>query len=353
MRAFAVLMMIQGHTIDTFLSNEYRTLDSYFYFTWYTMRGFTAPIFMFTAGMIFTYLLNINNHVLLSNTRVKKGVKRGAALILIGYLLRYPTHRIFDFTYVTNTQWTTFFTVDALHLIGFGLLSIILVYFITTSLKTNFNLVLSVAILMIFLASPIVSQFNWNNYLPEYLTAYLYDKNGSLFPLFPWLTYVLTGALLGSYLYKNKNIYLKKRFSFLLMISGAALIFISMVFSSFGNSDFIEFKYWFQTNSIVVFRIGFVVFLNGLISFLVRKINSIPKTIYQAGKKTLMLYVAHIIILYGCVFFPGLNKFFNKSFSLLESIFAALIMFVVMYGVIETSERIKHYRKRKPAFNKI
>ena len=28
MRAFAVIMMIQGHTVDTFLGEEYRTMDS-------------------------------------------------------------------------------------------------------------------------------------------------------------------------------------------------------------------------------------------------------------------------------------------------------------------------------------
>ncbi|MDH7605331.1 MAG: heparan-alpha-glucosaminide N-acetyltransferase domain-containing protein, partial [Melioribacter sp.] len=60
MRAFAVLMMVQGHTIDTFLSNEYRTTESILYNIWFTIRGFTAPIFMFSSGTVFTYLLRLH-----------------------------------------------------------------------------------------------------------------------------------------------------------------------------------------------------------------------------------------------------------------------------------------------------
>ena len=84
MRAFAVIMMIQGHTVDTFLGDEYRTMDSFFYSTWYTLRGFTAPIFMFTAGLIFTYLLKLDHSKFVDNPRVRKGIKRAFILIAIG-----------------------------------------------------------------------------------------------------------------------------------------------------------------------------------------------------------------------------------------------------------------------------
>jgi uncharacterized membrane protein len=73
LRAFAVLMMVQGHTIDSLLADEYRTFDSVIYSVWHTMRGFTAPIFMFTAGVVFTYLLKLNNLPFKENPRVIKG----------------------------------------------------------------------------------------------------------------------------------------------------------------------------------------------------------------------------------------------------------------------------------------
>ncbi|MCK5085941.1 MAG: DUF1624 domain-containing protein, partial [Melioribacteraceae bacterium] len=48
MRAFAVIMMLQGHTIHVLLADEYRTFDSLIYSIWHSLRGFTAPVFMFT-----------------------------------------------------------------------------------------------------------------------------------------------------------------------------------------------------------------------------------------------------------------------------------------------------------------
>ncbi|MBT8387337.1 MAG: DUF1624 domain-containing protein, partial [Ignavibacteria bacterium] len=55
-RAFAVLQMVQGHTINVLLAEGSRNPELPFYTVWYFMRGMTAPIFMFTAGTVFTYL---------------------------------------------------------------------------------------------------------------------------------------------------------------------------------------------------------------------------------------------------------------------------------------------------------
>lgn len=76
MRAFAVIMMIQGHTVDTLLADQFRNTDYLGYNIWNTMRGFTAPIFMFTAGLIFTYLLKSDHFEFSKNPRVKKGIKK-------------------------------------------------------------------------------------------------------------------------------------------------------------------------------------------------------------------------------------------------------------------------------------
>ena len=58
-RAFAVFQMVQGHTVDALLSDSYRNEDNVIYAVWYFMRGMTAPIFMFTAGTVFTYLFRL------------------------------------------------------------------------------------------------------------------------------------------------------------------------------------------------------------------------------------------------------------------------------------------------------
>ena len=56
-RAYAILMMLQGHFVDTMLAYRYRDLENALYSTWFFMRGMTAPIFFTITGLVFTFLL--------------------------------------------------------------------------------------------------------------------------------------------------------------------------------------------------------------------------------------------------------------------------------------------------------
>ncbi|MBK8945250.1 MAG: DUF1624 domain-containing protein [Ignavibacteriae bacterium] len=353
MRAFAVLMMIQGHTTDTFLSNEYRNTESAAYNFWLTMRGFTAPIFMFSSGLIFTYLLKPDKFDFFSNPRIIKGIKRGFTLIGIGYLLRFPTHRIFDIASVSKYQWDTFLTVDALHLIGAGLLSTITIAFFTNYLKIHLNLLLGIAIIILFIVSPQIAKIDWDNYLPQILTGYLYSKNGSFFPLFPWLIYVLSGAMLGYYLSNNEGIYFKKRFSILLFTIGISLVGFYLGIYAFSHLLPQNISDWLYANSIIIARLGYVIIANSLMAFIARNFNHIPKIISDTGKKTLMLYVAHVIILYGCALFPGFNKFWGKTLTSYQTLVVVFLMLGLMFLLVLYSDRISNYWKNKFTFKKV
>lgn len=353
MRAIAVIMMIQGHTVDTLLAPEYRTMDSIAYAVWHTFRGFTAPIFMFTAGLIFTYLLKSDNFEFLKNPRIKKGLKRGLLLIIIGYILRYPTYSIFDFSNVRQSQWDIFFAVDALHLIGFGMLVIIFSVFLAKRVHLNMNIILYSFIVFLLIFSPFIVTVDWIRVFPQFIASYFTRAYGSLFPIFPWLVYVLAGSLLGNYLYKNDGIYLKKRFSLSLLVIGGSLISVSLLFFSLKSSVEVEMSSWFYSNGLIFLRVGYVILLNSLLAFIVRKFNTVPKIIVDTGKKTLMLYVLHVIILYGCAWLPGLYRYYGKSFSPLATLIAAFLMLASMLAVVKLSEQFKNIKKRKLVFNKV
>ena len=95
-RAFAILMMLQGHFIDTLLAVEFRDPTNLAYSIWHYFRGITAPTFFTISGLIFTYLLLKTNNKAEENIRLKKGLSRGLMLIGIGYALRIPIFRWFE-----------------------------------------------------------------------------------------------------------------------------------------------------------------------------------------------------------------------------------------------------------------
>jgi uncharacterized membrane protein len=346
-------MMIQGHTVDTFLAEDYRNMDSLGYSIWHTLRGFTAPIFMFTAGLVFTYLLKTDHFEFLKNPRIKKGLKRASSLIIIGYLLRYPTYKIFDFSNISQKQWDIFFSVDALHLIGFGMLVVIFSVLVAKRAHINLNTVLISIISILLISSPFLNKIEWINIFPQYIASYLTSSYGSFFPIFPWLIYVLAGGVLGNYLYKNDGIYLKKRFSFTLSIIGGIFVALSILFFSLQNLIEKEFSYWFYSNGLIFLRVGYVILLNSVMAFIVRKLDSIPKIVKETGKKTLLLYVVHVIILYGCAWFPGMYKFYAKSYTSIETIIAALVMLALMLAIVQFWDKVKLLTNKKFEFKKV
>ncbi|MBT8293970.1 MAG: DUF1624 domain-containing protein, partial [Eudoraea sp.] len=123
MRAWAILMMLQGHFVDGLLENAFRDPDSLVYTIWKYFRGITAPVFFTVSGFIFTYLLIRVPEKGFDNPRIKKGIRRGIQLLFIGYLLRLNI-----FGLLKGQIYESFFLVDVLHIIGLSILGIIGLY---------------------------------------------------------------------------------------------------------------------------------------------------------------------------------------------------------------------------------
>jgi len=329
-RAFAVFQMVQGHTVDALLLDSYRNEDNLVYGVWYFMRGMTAPIFMFTAGTVFTYLFRLVKEPFRKNVRVVKGIKRGLLLIFLGYLLHYPTWTVFDFSEVSEYSWNVFFAVDVLHLIGFGLFALLFLFYITEKLKLSDYVILSLAAISIFIVSPLIFNIDWNAYLPRFLAAYFYKGGGSHFPLFPWIGYVIAGGVLGSYLANNPIVFKSIKFSTSLAFIGIAFIVVSFA-ADYVSGLFVNMaKDNSSIMSLIFLRIGFVLILNSIVSLISLKAESIPKFIILIGRNTLLIYVVHLVIIYGSAWNPGLYTFFERSFTGWTTFFSAVIMFGLM-----------------------
>ncbi|HRF38137.1 MAG TPA: heparan-alpha-glucosaminide N-acetyltransferase domain-containing protein, partial [Saprospiraceae bacterium] len=92
LRAFAILMMLQGHFVDTLLAPEYRDLNSPIFNAWTFMRGLTAPVFFTVTGIVFVFLLLKENKPLKEHVRVRKGIRRAFFLLALGYLLKWNVY---------------------------------------------------------------------------------------------------------------------------------------------------------------------------------------------------------------------------------------------------------------------
>ena len=301
-RAFAILMMLQGHFIDTLLDNSYRNLDADIYKTWSFFRGITAPIFFTISGLIFSYLLLKSSEKGEQNARLKKGILRGTYLIAIGYFLRISFPNWFS-----GVVSSSLYAVDVLHCIGMSLIVTVCIFFLCNKKTLLFSIIMPLMGMFIFVLEPLYRSLDIAD-IPILIHNYISKKNGSVFNIIPWYGFTSFGSFIATLFYWNID---KKHFKTITISSFICIGLILILYSSdillMGYNitkmavwkDAANYNYLFSKLGYVLL---YFAFFYGLERYLKHPF------ILRIGKKTLSLYVIHFIILYGSFFDIGLKK---------------------------------------------
>lgn len=324
MRAWAILMMLQGHFIDGLLDNAFRDNTDLTFSIWKYFRGITAPVFFTVSGFIFTFLLIRVPQQGLQNPRVRKGVKRGLQLILIGYLLRTNL-----FGMLNGHIYDAFYFVDVLHCIGLSLLGIIGIYLISQNGKKYLlPLVLIGVTGVLFLFEPLYKEWSFG-FLPQAMANYFTKANGSVFTIIPWFGYTTFGAFMSVLFTRYKNHrYLYGYAIISCLLTGLALIFFSSDFL-LGLSEITGISVFkaIAMNNYLFIRLGDV-FLVFAVFMLFRGLMT-KSTVLKIGQSTLSIYVIHFIILYGSFTGLGLYRFFHHELNPAIAISGAILFMIV------------------------
>ena len=341
-RAFAIIMMLQGHFIDTLLAIEYRDLNTIPFAIWYYFRGITAPTFFTISGLIFTYLLLRAKEKGDEKKRMRKGIIRGFFLIFVGYLIRSP---ILQWLSVSFNNY--FLVIDVLQCIGLSLILIIILYFLSAKKTTLFS-ILSVSIgILIFLTEPLYRGLSFEN-LPIFISNYISKNNGSIFTIIPWFGYIAFGAFLATLFHKNlykKRFKLKAIISF--FITGILLIFYSSyILSEISKVTNIKLFLDSASYNYLFTRLGNV-FIYFAFFYSLERFLKFP-LILKIGQKTLSIYVIHFIIIYGSFTGVGL-KLIGKILTPWQAVFGALtfitcVCFISFYYVKTNAFLYKYFR---------
>ncbi len=310
MRAWAILMMLQGHFVDGLLDTAFRDPENGVYAVWKYFRGITAPVFFTVSGFIFTYLLIRVPGKGFDNPRIIKGIRRGLQLLFIGYLLRLNF-----FGLLKGEIYDSFYLVDVLHIIGLSIMGIIAVYLLTQKRASYvFPAVLLFLTLSLFALEPIYKEWTFA-FMPDALANYFTKANGSVFTIIPWLGYTAFGAF-ASVLFTRfrdyKNIY--PAAIAISAIAGLGLIFLSspilLMLSELTGISLFEAIY---ANNYLFIRLGDVLVVFAV--FMLCRFWLTGKTILRIGQNTLSIYVIHFIFLYGSFTGLGIYRFFHHSLS--------------------------------------
>jgi uncharacterized membrane protein len=308
LRAFAIIMMMQGHFVDTLLDPEYRESGT-IYDVWNFLRGMTAPVFFTISGFVFIYLLLKTSDSTQSWIRIKKGIKRGLLLIFLGYLLRVP---LLGWLFGDFNNY--FLIVDVLQCIGLGLLFLIVLFYLSLKNKWVLMLFSLLICLAVFMAEPTYRDATFD-FLPLVLSNYFTDVHGSVFTIIPWFGFICFGVFMAT----GFNLFEKLRqFKTVAIVSIVLTAVFLSEYSSytlnelFLSTELLLFKQVAYYNYLFI-RLGHVLFLFAFFYALNNYFKS--QWITQIGQKTLSIYVVHFIILYGSFTGLGLRQLTGATLS--------------------------------------
>lgn len=323
MRAWAILMMLQGHFIDGLLDPAFRDPGNTVFATWKYFRGITAPVFFTVSGFIFTFLLIRVPRQGLDNPRIRKGVHRGLQLIAIGYLLRTNFLGL-----LKGVIYPSFYLVDVLHCIGMALLLIIGIYMLAERFGKNIlPLLLLLTGVGLFLFEPVYKTWDYSA-LPQLLANYFTKANGSVFTVVPWVGYAAIGGFLATAFHRyRESRYLYLKSIALTLLAGTLLLWQSSPFFSWlGQQTGIQLFADIVSNNYLFIRLGDVMLVFSVF-ILLRSLMNQP-VFLRIGQNTLSIYVIHFIILYGSFTGLGLYRFLHHTLAPAIAIPGALLFMV-------------------------
>ncbi|WP_166961206.1 heparan-alpha-glucosaminide N-acetyltransferase domain-containing protein [Yeosuana marina] len=336
-RAFAILMMLQGHFIDTLIDPVYRDKTNTIYIIWSYFRGITAPVFFTISGLVFTYLLLRAHAKGNDRPRIKKGLFRGLLLIIIGYSLRVNILSWFDGYFSPY-----FLVIDVLQCIGLSLIILVCLHILFKHYSYLFSVVLFSIGCLCFVTEPLYRDLVIDN-LPLIIANYMTQANGSVFTILPWFGYSAFGAFLSTVFFRHAHRNLFKIFTIItFFIVGLLLMYCSTWFLlelyEFTGIELLklsaDYNYLFT-------RLGNVLILFGIFYTFERFLKQ--SIIARIGEKTLSIYVIHFIILFGSFTGYGLKRFYNQSLNPMEAIIGALLFIVGVCIISFFYARTNHF----------
>jgi uncharacterized membrane protein len=325
-RLAAMIMMMQGHTLDAMTSPEHLNIAEFPWNIWHFLRGLTAPTFLLISGAVQVFATKRDDLGRISTTILLKRVQWGAILIGIAYLLVFPANRLMDLPFVSQQGWQAFFQTNILHVSGVTLIVSIVLMNLTRSNRVFARISIALGIAMLAL-SPLVDSTDWFAFLPECLGAYFSFKHGSLFTLFPFSAYMFLGVGVGAVLSEMPASERERRFPPFAFVTGAIALTLGLIGTYSPITFYPAHDYYLASPCFALIRIGCVMVFMGLLTYFYAYTRRFEEYYSRLGKKSLYIYTSHLILLFGTPWFSGIARAHYRAMTLPEGM-------IVAFGVI-------------------
>ncbi|MCU0452617.1 MAG: heparan-alpha-glucosaminide N-acetyltransferase domain-containing protein [Bacteroidetes bacterium] len=346
LRGGAALVMIEVHVVNAFLVTS--TRDAWWFPALNYVNGLVAPSFLFAAGFAFALT---SARALESGDagrwgRVRKNLRRIGLVLAGGYLLHLPGYGWSKFAAISDVAWLRFLQADILHTIAVGLLLLLVVREFLGGVR---GLVRSAWFLG--LGAVVVAPWTWlwdaQAALPAPIAAYVNGTPYSQFPLFPWLAFLMAGALTAaSYPKGGEGPSVRVWITRVGWLGAAMAIgagFIRWTELSIALPDVhVRANPWF-----VFERLGVILALVSAAGSWSQRHPHPPFVFRDVSRESLQVYVFHLMVIYGD-WIDGSSFAFHYKHRF-EWPFVLVLTLLLMAAMVGTAWGWQAWKRRSPS----
>ena len=327
LRGVGVLVMIQGHVIDSWTQAADRNRDA---FHWITFVGGIggAPIFLFLAGVAL---------VLAAGSRTRRGLttreaaalarRRGWQIFALAFVFRLQAWAISG-----GTLWTLL-KVDILNVLG---VSMVAGAFLLNGSRPRWQraFVFGAAAAAVAMVTPILRIADWVALLPDPVEWYVRPaSNATTFTLFPWAGFLLAGCAAGVWL-DAADRRQERRANIALAVTGAALA-VAGYLTSFLPSIYAESNFWTSSPTFFFVRTGLVLMLVAA-AYAWNPLIRRHSPMRDLGRSSLFVYWIHVEMAYGVLSAP-----IHRGLSLEYAYAGFILLSVMLFAIVKLKDRLK------------
>lgn len=339
LRGLALIVMIEVHVFNSLMQPHIKTSSWFPYLNF--INGLVAPSFLFVSG--FAFILAGRNKL----EQFKeygyifwRQIGRIFLIFVVGYSLHLPFLSIHKMMAAYHTsQWLDFLEVDVLQCIAFGL-ALLFASRMMIKKENNHFVFIALTAAVFILGAPLIWLIDLKNHMPLFIANYLNPKGGSLFPLFPWVGFLLCGAA-SAYIFlwmKENNAIgvFKKRIT----ITGLAFIAV-------GHLTLIESLPFFVRMPrpnwmFFILRLGYVFILLSLCMYYETKINAKKSLLLDVSRESLLVYWLHLQVLFRKVWNDtSIESIINYRFNVFECVLSTIALIILMVLVAKLWGNLK------------
>lgn len=346
LRGWATIVMIEVHVFNAFLLPDIKNAG---WFGWVNfVNGLVAPSFLFVAGFVFVVA---SDRKLEEFRAYGKAFWRQLSRICLVWVIGYGLHLpYFSLTRTlrdsTASQLLLFSQSDILHCIAIGLL-IVFLGRIVIKRDQYYQLFLVLIGGVMVLVAPFIWEIDFSLFLPGFIAPYFNDHQGSIFPLFPWLGFLMFGAV-AAFAHKKARVNATetKYFLRLALLGGILLVGGTFLVDLPSKVPFASAA--IRANPIFfASRLGIVFLLLVACWYYAEWRKTERSFVLDVSRESLLVYTAHLLVIYGR-FWNGNSPafYYGGSLTIPQAIIATLGLILSMIAFAKVWSTLKQKSMR-------